>query len=308
MNYINRLATYNMVVVLVELLLIGTVVGWCAHFLRGTRGARLVKGVALLLGGVYVVIRLLPRNFGPGVTVSWDRIEFLYGKFLLFAFVAIVVAFQPELRRALIQIGQAKLFRGARSEVERMVEQLCESSAYLSRNKIGALVAIERSVGLVSVIETGSLLEAHVTAQLLNTIFYPGTALHDMGVVIRNNRLAAAGCQFPLAESDDVDQSLGSRHRAALGLAQDTDAVILVVSEETGRISLAYEGQAPQGGLTNGARKIHFDGPSLQYAMVPGARAKLFLDYTGDGAYLGLRRHGVHRQDRHPGQRRACHG
>jgi len=117
------------------------------------------------------------------------------------------------------------------------------SAAFLSRNKIGAVVAVERSIGLGALADTGTPMEAAVTSRLLNTIFYPGTALHDMGVIIRGGRLAAAGCQFPLAESEEVDPSLGSRHRAALGLAQESDAVVLVVSEETGRVSLAYEGQ-----------------------------------------------------------------
>ena len=235
--YVRRVMTYNPVVVLIEWLLIGLVVWLVMHFLRGTRGAGLIKGVALLLATVYVVIMLLPGNFG------WERIEFLYGKFLLFAFVAAVVAFQPELRRALIQIGRARLLRGAAGEAEETVKQLADSAAYLSRNKIGALVAIERSVGLGAMIESGTAVDARLSASLLNTIFYPGSALHDMGVVISRGRIAAAGCQFPLAESEEVDPSLGSRHRAALGLAQDSDAVVMVVSEETGRVSLAYEGQ-----------------------------------------------------------------
>jgi diadenylate cyclase len=235
--YVNRLQTYNPFVVALELVLIGLVV-WCVmRFLRGTRGARLVKGVAMLLVTVYVVIRLLPEDLG------WERIEFLYRNFLLFAFVAVVVAFQPELRRALIQIGQTRFFRGAGGQVEETVEKLMDSAAYLGRNKIGALIAIERSVGLGGIIESGTLLDSRLTPALLNTIFYPGTALHDMGVIVREGRIVAAGCQLPLAESDDVDPSLGSRHRAALGLSQETDALVLVVSEETGRISLAYEGQ-----------------------------------------------------------------
>ncbi|MFP3936951.1 MAG: diadenylate cyclase CdaA [Phycisphaerae bacterium] len=236
-TYWNRVTTYNPGVVIVELLLIGLVVWWVMRFLRGTRGARLIKGVAVMLITVYLVIRLLPEQFG------WDRIEFLYRHFLLFAFVAGVVAFQPELRRALIQIGQARLFRSSGTEVEKQIDALIDSAGYLSRNKIGAVLAIERTVGLGGLIESGTILDADLTAPLLNTIFYPGTALHDMGVIVRDGRVASAGCQFPLAESEDVDPSLGSRHRAALGLAQETDAVVLVVSEETGRVSLAYEGQ-----------------------------------------------------------------
>ena len=235
--YFRRVAAYNPLVVAVQFLLIGAVVWMVMRFLRGTRGARLLKGAVLLLGLIYVGIRLLPKND------DWKRIEFLYGHFLVFVFVAVVVAFQPELRRVLIQIGQAKLFRGVGDRIEALMDSLCESAAYLARNKIGAVIAVERSVGLGGIIESGTPINGLATTALLNTIFYPGSALHDMGVVIREGRVAAAGCQFPLAESEDVDPSLGSRHRAALGLAQDSDAVVLVVSEETGRISLACEGQ-----------------------------------------------------------------
>jgi diadenylate cyclase len=236
-TYLLRLASYDKTVVIIQLLMIGLVVWLIMRFLRGTRGARLVKGAVVLLAVVFVVIRLLP---GSG---EWKRIEFLYTKFLLFAFVSFVVAFQPELRRALISIGQARFFRGRQSQIEEMVETLSRSMAFLSLNKIGAIVAIERSVGLGGLAETGTMLNADLTPELLNTIFYPGTPLHDMGMIIRNGRIVAAGCQFPIAESEEVDSSLGSRHRAALGLAKDSDAVVLVVSEETGRIALAYAGQ-----------------------------------------------------------------
>lgn len=234
--YLQRVRTYNPVVVIVELVLIGAVVWWVMRFLRGTRGARLVKGFALLLACVYVVILMLPERLG------WQRIQLLYGHFLLFAFAAVVVAFQPELRQAFIQIGQARFFSSARGQLEHVTNTLADSAAYLSRNRIGAIIAVERTVGLASFIRAGVVLNADLTAPLLNTIFYPGSPLHDMGVIIREGRIAAAGCQFPLAESEEVDPALGSRHRAALGLAKEGDAVVIVVSEETGRVSLAYEG------------------------------------------------------------------
>ena len=243
-TYVDRVTTsYNLAVVAVELLLIGLVVWWVTRFLRGTRGARLIKGFALVLVTVYVVIRLLPRTLPGEISVSWERAEFLYGRFLLFAFVAVVVAFQPELRRALIHLGQTSVFKGRRSKAEAIADTLVASLGFLSRNKTGAIVAVERSVGLGALMQAGVPIDAELTAEVLNTIFHPGSALHDMGVVVSNGRLAAAGCQFPLAESGEVDPSLGSRHRAALGLAQDSDAVVLVVSEETGRVSLACEGQ-----------------------------------------------------------------
>lgn len=248
--YLRRVATYDLLVSVVQLLLIGVVVWLVMRFLRGTRGARLVKGAALLLGVVYVTVRLLPKSD------QWTRIEFLYGKFLYFAFLAAVVAFQPELRRALTQIGQARLFRSSRGRVEAIVDELLESISYLSRNKIGAIVAVERSAGLGFLMETGTRLDAELSGSLLNTIFYPGSALHDMGVIIAGGRIAAAGCQFPMAESEEVDASLGSRHRAALGLAQDSDAAVLVVSEETGRISLACEGHLYLGLQTETLRQM----------------------------------------------------
>ena len=243
-TYLTRVWTsYNPFVVIVELALIFLVVWSATRFLRGTRGARLIKGFALLLGTVYVVIRMLPRTLPGDRAVGWERVEFLYGKFLLFAFVAVVVAFQPELRRGLIRLGQTTLFRSARGKAEAMADILVESLMHLARNKIGALVAVERNVGLGALMESGTVVDAETTPALLNTIFHPGSALHDMGVIIRNDRVSAAGCQFPIAESAEVDPSLGSRHRAALGLANESDAVVLVVSEETGRVSLACEGQ-----------------------------------------------------------------
>jgi diadenylate cyclase len=238
-NLLHRVANYDLMVVIVEMLLIGIVVWWVVRFLRGTRGESLVKGVVVVLVAVYLCILLLPK----GQDRRWDRIEFLYGKFLLFAFVAVMVAFQPELRRALGQLGRAPIFGGIHRYVEENIAAIVESAGYLSRNKTGAIIAVERKVGLGGLMESGVILDAELSAGLLNTIFFHGTSLHDMGVIIQQGRIAAAGCQFPLAESEDVDASLGSRHRAALGLAQETDAAVIVVSEETGRISVATEGQ-----------------------------------------------------------------
>jgi diadenylate cyclase len=252
------------------MLLIGLVVWWVIRFLRGTRGASLLKGAAVILVMVYLCIRLLPKERG------WEPIEYLYGKFLLFALVAVVVAFQPELRRALAQIGKTRVLGGARRYVDEEIEALADAAGYLARNKIGAIVAIERRVGLGAWMETGTPLNAELTAGLLNTIFHPGTQLHDMGVVVQNGRIAAAACQFPLAESEEVDITFGSRHRAALGLAKETDAIILVVSEQTGRISVAMDGQISVG----------LDGESLRELL----RAALSPEKEGWTRFLHLGR------------------
>jgi diadenylate cyclase len=234
-QYLSRIASYPWWIVALELLLIGVVVHSVIEFLRGTRGARLIKGTALFLIVAYITIRLGGDRL--------QRVEFLYSRLLFFATFAIVVVFQPELRRALIRLGEARLFRPTANPVRSTVDVICRSAAYCARNRIGALVAIERDVGLGGLIENGTQLNADLTAELLNTIFWPGSVLHDMGVVIRSGRVAAAGVQFPLAESQDLAQELGSRHRAALGLSEDTDAVVVVVSEETGIISVAENGR-----------------------------------------------------------------
>ena len=196
-NYIHRVQTYDTVEVFVEMALIALVVWWGTRFLRGTRGASLVKGAAVVLGTVYLCIRLLPKEPGRG----WERITFLYGQFLVFAFVAVVVAFQPELRRALSTIGRARLFGGPRRYLEEEIAVLVDSASYLSRNKIGAITAVERKVGLNALMESGTIVDAELSSALLNTIFYHGTQLHDLGVIIQGGRIMAAGCQFSLAES-----------------------------------------------------------------------------------------------------------
>ena len=222
--------------VAIEWLLIGTVVYWVVRFLRGTRGARLLKGIAFLLITLYLIVTLVGARFGL------QRIQYLYSRLLLFASFAIVVVFQPELRRALMRLGETRLFQRFSAQFNDEIEALVESAAYLSRRKIGGLVAIEREIPLGGIAENGTRLDAAVSAPLLNTIFYPNSALHDLGVIISNGRIMYAAVQFPLAEVGDLEQGLGSRHRAAVGLSQDTDAVVIVISEQTGDISVAERG------------------------------------------------------------------
>jgi len=236
-NFITALRSYKPWVVAIELLLIGMVVFWVVRFLRGTRGARMLKGIAVILISLYLIVRLLGGKFGL------ERIDFLYGKFLLFASFATVLVFQPELRRALMRLGETRLFRTWSHEIDEEIEALVESALFCSRRKIGALVAIEREVGLGGIAESGTPMNADLSAQLLETIFFPNTPLHDLGVIISQGKIAYAGVQFPLAESGELERELGSRHRAAVGMSQESDAVVLVVSEETGDVSIAERGQ-----------------------------------------------------------------
>lgn len=236
-DFFRAISSYPWWQVLIELLLIGAVVYWVISFLQGTRGARLLKGIVVLLITIYIVVRLLAGRAGL------TRIEFLYSRFLVAAGFAIIVVFQPELRRALMRLGETRLFRGFSSQLHDDIDALVESATFLSRRKIGALIAIERDVGLGGIAESGTRLNADLTAELLNTIFWPNSPLHDLGVVISNGRVTYAGVQFPLAESGELEKELGSRHRAAVGMSQESDAVVLVVSEETGDISIAERGQ-----------------------------------------------------------------
>ena len=236
--------------VLFELAVIWVAVYLILRFLRGTRGARVIKGVGILL----VIGTLTIQIFGGADQL--ERLSYLYDNFLQVALIMLVIVFQPELRRALVRLGETRFFRQTGLRKARVVEELLGSMAYLSRNKVGALIAIERQVGLGGIVEAGVRVDADVTKELLNTIFWPGSALHDMGVIVRGDRIVAAGVQFPLAEGDSVGQELGSRHRAAIGLSTEVDALIVVVSEETGTISVAERGQLTRGLSIEDLRRV----------------------------------------------------
>ncbi len=217
---------------LIELLLIGLCVNWCASVLQSTRGTRPLRGVLVIL----IVATVIVRVFG------WERLEVLYHYVLVgLAFIALIV-FQPELRRALIRVGDVP-FQRTRGPQSQLIASLVKSAGYLSKNRYGALIAVQRDVDLMGWAENGTIINAEVSASLLNSIFFPNNPLHDLGVIIRGNRVVAANCQFPSPDSDEVDAALGSRHLAAVGMSYESDALVLVVSEETGVISLADNGR-----------------------------------------------------------------
>ncbi len=236
-GFLNNIRSYGWWRVAIELLLIGMVVTWVVSFLRGTRGARMLRGIAFVLVVLYLVVRLVADQLGL------ERIVFLFERLLLVASFAILIVFQPELRRALMRLGETRLFRSFSTQINEEIEAIVEATTFLSRRKIGALIAIEREVGLGGIAESGTRVNADLSAPLLETIFWPNSPLHDLGVVVSQGRVAYAGVQFPLAESGELEQELGSRHRAAVGLSQESDAVVVVVSEETGDVSIAERGQ-----------------------------------------------------------------
>ena len=225
------------IVSLLDIALAAVAIYYVLRLLRGTRAVQLIKGL-LILGAIIAFTGLLSLS-----TVNW-----MLTQALLPGVIALIILFQPELRLALEQIGRGHIFGAGlttlrREQITRLVDELVLSARQLSRERIGALIVIERQVGLNDVIQTGRRVEALASADLVRTIFYPGTPLHDLAAVIRGDRIVAAGCLLPLTERRDVRGLLGTRHRAALGLSETTDAVVIVVSEETGAASVAVDGR-----------------------------------------------------------------
>jgi diadenylate cyclase len=204
--------------------------------LRGTRGWPVVIGFVVLLLALALVTTILDLK-----VLRW-----LLGTFSAFFAVAVLIIFQPELRRMLAELGNLPLFVSM-SEQRESIEVIIQTVERLADVKIGALIAIEQSIQLQEAVESGIRVDCDATPEMLETIFFPNNAIHDGGVIIKGDRIAYAACIFPLTQRQDLNKSLGTRHRAAIGLSEETDAVIVVVSEETGMISHAYKGQLVRG-------------------------------------------------------------
>ena len=202
--------------------------------IRGTRAVQMGVGT-LLIVALFYVSRLAPLQ-----TVNW-----LIRNMLLYVAFAAIVIFQSDIRRALAHFGQAPFFRYfyRQEAADETIEEIVVAATMLSTQKVGAIVAVEREIGLRNYIESGIPLDATLTYDLLVTIFHPGSALHDGAVILQENRVAAAACFLPLTVNPRVSRELGTRHRAAIGLTEEGDAVAVIVSEETGYISLAIDGQ-----------------------------------------------------------------
>lgn len=200
--------------------------------LRGTRGLRVLTGLASLLLGLVLVSHL----FGLEV-ISW-----LLQRISAVIIIAFVVIFQPELRRMLAQLGSHRIF-GIASENKEIVEELAQTAFDLSSRHLGALIAVERGTDIQSHIESGVMIDSRLSPELIVTIFHPKTPLHDGGLIVRGDRIVSAGCIFPVSQRQDLDRNLGLRHRAAIGLTEESDAIVLIVSEETGTVSLCHKGK-----------------------------------------------------------------
>ncbi|MGD0349316.1 MAG: diadenylate cyclase CdaA [Verrucomicrobiota bacterium] len=219
-----------------EILILAVGIYYTSRFLRGTRGWPVVIGFVVVLLALALVTTLLKLQ-----VLRW-----LLGTFSAFFAVAVLIIFQPELRRMLAELGNLPLFASAHEQRE-SIEVIIQTVERLAEVKIGALIAIEQSIQLQEAVESGVPVDCEATPEMLETIFFPNNAIHDGGVIIKGDRIAYAACIFPLTQRQDLNKSLGTRHRAAIGLSEETDAVIVVVSEETGMISHAYKGQLVRG-------------------------------------------------------------
>lgn len=205
-------------------------------FMRGTRGWPVVIGFGVILGIMTLLTAVLQLQV----------LRFLLQTFFAFSAVAVLIIFQPELRRMLAELGNLPLFNTAREQREN-IEVIVQAAERMSEARIGALMAIEQSIQLQDIVESGIIVDCEATPEMLETIFFPNNAIHDGGVILRGDRIAYAACIFPLTQRQDLNTSLGTRHRAAIGLSEETDAVVVVVSEETGWISYAYKGHLVRG-------------------------------------------------------------
>lgn len=219
-----------------QILILTVGIYYVLRFIRGTRGAPVVTGFLVLLLTFAMVTYLLDL-----AVLQW-----LLGAFFAFFTVAVVVIFQPELRRMLAELGNLPLFATAHEQREN-IEVIVQTAERLSDVRIGALMAIEQSIHLQEAVESGIVVDCEATPEMLETIFFPNNAVHDGGVIIKGDRIAYAACIFPLTQRQDLSTSLGTRHRAAIGLSEETDAAIVVISEETGAVSYAYKGHLTRG-------------------------------------------------------------
>jgi diadenylate cyclase len=215
-----------------EIMILTVGIYYSFRFVRGTRGAPVVTGFLVVLLTFVLVSFLLQLKV----------LQYLLGAFAAYFSLGILVIFQPELRRMLAELGNLPLFATAHEQREN-IEVIIETVERLSEVRIGALIAIEQSIQLQEAVESGMTVDCEATPEMLETIFFPNNAIHDGGVIIKGDRIAYAACIFPLTQRQDLSKSLGTRHRAAIGLTEETDAVVVAVSEETGAISHAYKGQ-----------------------------------------------------------------
>ena len=222
---------------IIDIVVMALIIYKAIQFLKQTRAGQLVKGIAIL-----IFAYLIARWFELAV------LRWLLTIIMDSAIVAIAIIFQPEIRRILERVGQMRLghgqaFDGDESELADSINQICKAAGIMSEQKIGALIVFERKTQLGEIINTGTVINAKASVSMVNSVFFPNSPLHDGALIVRDGRLYAAGCILPLTQSQIFSSQLGTRHKAAIGMTENSDSVVLIVSEETGIISISFDGQ-----------------------------------------------------------------
>jgi diadenylate cyclase len=217
---------------LVDILLVCVIVYRMLLLIRGTRAVQMLTGF-----GIILIVYYLSDRFKLH-TLHTILVEF-FNNFILI----LIIVFQDEIRKALTQVGRNPFFTSTNTiEEVAIIEEICQASAMLAQQRVGALIVLERETGLKNYIEAGTIIDSKVSADLIVSIFHPSSPIHDGAMIIRSSRITSAGCLLPISRDPTVNKELGTRHRAALGLTHETDAVVIVVSEERGEVSLAHHG------------------------------------------------------------------
>ena len=235
-NFLNNIMSSIGITDVLDILIVAFIAYKVLGFIRETRAEQLAKGLLVL-----VVATVLSDVFQL-YTLHW-----LLSGFMTVGLIAIVVIFQPELRRALEHLGRSRLSNIMsdidKEEAKRMVSEIVRAIDPMSTSKTGALMVIEREITLNDIVETGTVIDASISAEMIGNIFYEGAPLHDGALIIRADRLYAAGCVLPLTQNKNLNKELGTRHRAGIGITENSDALVIIVSEETGVVSVAQNGQ-----------------------------------------------------------------
>lgn len=233
-----------------EIFLIYMVVYVVLRIMQGTSGTSILRGLAFIIVLISIGVLFFVRKLQL-YTIDW-----LMTEFVPVFIIPIIILFQPEFRRALLKLGQNPVFRIFLKSEYQVTNEIIKAVEILSKNKIGALIALEREIGLDNIVETGTKLNADVSSELLTTIFWPGSPLHDGAVIIQEQKISAARCLLPLTEKAEVSKNLGTRHRAGIGLTEETDAMVIIVSEQTGTISTGFKGALNRNVDEKGLKKI----------------------------------------------------
>ena len=260
---------------LLEIFILAVLIYYAFRFVRGTRGWPVVIGFVVVLLTLALLTTVLDLK-----VLRW-----MLGSASVFIAVGALVIFQPELRRMLGELGNLPIFAST-SEQREAIEVVIQTVERLAEVKIGALIAIEQSILLQEAVEAGIKVDCDATPEMLETIFFPNNAIHDGGVILKGDRIAYAACIFPLTQRQDLNKSLGTRHRAAIGLSEETDAVIVVVSEENGMVSYAYKGQLVRGVTLEELRAFLTSvilRPAKSHGLVKWLRSQLGERHRADG-------------------------